>query len=194
VDWCDELSAIARQKGLITEIGDNEGFHVSYPVYSVTFTPITRKEDKPFLCPECGRFLIVGPERKRYETLSEHVSSPNDEPPSRITFICGDANCPTRKMSLYWGYDGSLFFSISDNVAYKWFRDNEINPRDRSTHHRKGTAAVHSFDYFYNHEKCFQNKTNAHRFWFETIVPKWIHIKYKVMVKLGLRKKAFWDK
>ena len=44
-------------------------------------------------CPMCGRRLVKGGD-KAYETLIDHVESPNDTPPLRPTQVCENGACP----------------------------------------------------------------------------------------------------
>ncbi|HUW14921.1 MAG TPA: hypothetical protein VM537_34695 [Anaerolineae bacterium] len=56
-------------------------------------------------CPRCGMELVRG-EPKEYETLSEHVSNPNQEEyPLRATYAC-PAGCGN---NTFWDPDGAEY-------------------------------------------------------------------------------------
>jgi len=62
---------------------------------------------KPLLCPFCGKELILGEQRK-YETLADHVCDPNREDyPLRNTYVCtcGDA------LNSFWDEWGAFYSS-----------------------------------------------------------------------------------
>ena len=60
---------------------------------------------KKMKCPFCGCFLLEG-EQKRYETLCEHVSNPNQEYyPLRDTWVC---NCEKSHNS-FWDWYGDFY-------------------------------------------------------------------------------------
>lgn len=67
------------------------------------------------LCPCCKSEIIIGSE-KRYQTLDEHVCSPNDDSPMRLTLICSEPSCITRGHDVFWDADGDMYggFTIPD--------------------------------------------------------------------------------
>lgn len=79
-------------------------------------------------CPKCHQELIKG-EDQRFETLSDHVSDPNNHNhPLRPTFICNNSECPASKEELFWDEYGEMYgwertFKFDNNIysAYPSF-------------------------------------------------------------------------
>lgn len=62
-------------------------------------------------CPCCKSEIVIGP-KKQYETLDEHVCSPNSESPFRDTLICSNEDCITRKGNAFWDHFGDMYGGI----------------------------------------------------------------------------------
>ncbi len=60
------------------------------------------------LCPICKSELILGEGLKKYETLEEHVCSPNDEPCAKEYFICSNTSCVTHSF-VFWDHMGESY-------------------------------------------------------------------------------------
>lgn len=74
-------------------------------------------------CPKCHKPLING-EKKRFETLCEHVEDPNEEfeRPLRNTFICNNPQCPAFNENIFWDESGAMY---GHNFKFKF--DNDLN-------------------------------------------------------------------
>lgn len=59
-------------------------------------------------CPCCKSSIIEG-EESHYQNSLDHISNPNGNPPSRITYICSESTCHTRKKDMFWDEYGDLY-------------------------------------------------------------------------------------
>lgn len=78
------------------------------------------KEALEMKCPKCGKNLIIGEGTKRYQTLEEHVMSPNDEVSRKPYFICPDVNCSLFHNS-FWDFQGSFYSNLTIEEQIKIF-------------------------------------------------------------------------
>jgi len=86
-------------------------------------------EDKILKCPFCKSKLILG-DKKRYETVVEHVDNPNiNQYPLRNTYLC---NCEDSK---------GVFWDIYGDIHSLEFKNNFIN---------KNTSAINSDSWKFN--------------------------------------------
>jgi len=68
-----------------------------------------KKED--IYCPRCLSLLVYGEGTRRYQTLVEHVCSPNDPVSAKKYLICSNEKCPTRINDDFWDWYGSFYYS-----------------------------------------------------------------------------------
>lgn len=90
---------------IVKWIVDKISFLMAYVVeYSFIGFKVT------IFCPVCHSRLVYG-DIRQYETLSDHVVAPNDDPPMRPSFICVDGDCPLNfvKTHTFYGMDGSRY-------------------------------------------------------------------------------------
>lgn len=71
---------------------------------------------KDWKCPSCESKITFG-EVARYQTLDEHVCSPNSTPKLRRTLICSNRECITRKKNIFWDEYGDRYggFLVKDS-------------------------------------------------------------------------------
>lgn len=86
-------------------------------------------------CPCCGtRLVFMG--RERFQTLSEHVMSPNEPVTKKNSFGCPNEYCAAHKEKILWLEDGDGPYS-SWNKKIKYIDDNNAPFR---TYHRRLNA------------------------------------------------------
>lgn len=59
-------------------------------------------------CPMCKSELILGQGLKVYQTLEEHVCSPNDIPCAKEYFMCSNPSCVANSF-VYWDEMGESY-------------------------------------------------------------------------------------
>lgn len=62
-----------------------------------------------FYCPRCMSTLIKGKGTKIYETLVEHVCSPNSPVYAKEYYICSNEKCPTLANGYFWDVYGDSY-------------------------------------------------------------------------------------
>jgi hypothetical protein len=72
---------------------------------------------KKLLCPICERPLEITT-KGHYETLSEHVSSPNDTPSLKEGYTCTYEYCIANNLGATWIESGELYMHPPDGVAW----------------------------------------------------------------------------
>lgn len=65
-------------------------------------------ETNKMYCPCCKSEIIKG-KAERYQTLDEHVSNPNSPSPLRLTNVCSNEFCETRKHDIFWDDMGDMY-------------------------------------------------------------------------------------
>lgn len=60
-------------------------------------------------CPRCMSSLVKGKGTKVYETLIEHVCSPNSPVYAKEYFICSNEKCPTLSNGYFWDSFGDSY-------------------------------------------------------------------------------------
>lgn len=62
-------------------------------------------------CPRCLSLLVYGEGTRKYQTLVEHVCSPNDPVSAKEYLICSNDKCLTRINDDFWDWYGSFYHS-----------------------------------------------------------------------------------
>lgn len=68
-------------------------------------------EDKLY-CPRCLSILKKGEGTRMYETLIDHVCSPNSPGYPKEYLICSNNKCPTRIHDDFWDWYGAFYYSV----------------------------------------------------------------------------------
>lgn len=69
-------------------------------------------------CPRCFSQIIRGEGYRTYQTLVDHVFSPNSPAPSQEYFICSNKDCPTRIDDDFWDWYGDFYYSGDYNKDF----------------------------------------------------------------------------
>jgi len=90
------------------------------------------------LCPCCREPLRLG-SPKRYETLDEHICSPNGSSPVRSTWTCRDGVCAAGATEIFWAQDGEGPYK-SYGTEVPWIDNNPVpfNSYHRAIHFQCG--------------------------------------------------------
>lgn len=80
-------------------------------------------------CPLCQFDLVPG-EQRRFETLVEHVTAPNDEPSMKQGYTCVRPYCPAEIFSLHWLDNGEGPYGEAPfSLTYLDWNDGIMFPR-----------------------------------------------------------------
>lgn len=140
-----------------------------------------------FYCPRCLSPLVYGEGTRRYQTLVEHVCSPNRPVSAKRYIICSNEKCLTRINDDFWDWYGAFYDSwrYSDD----FFIDGDHN-------------AINSGARAFSLDKVKRQIVFLHLIWFRAqidVTPKYddpglniIGYKYKISACTRRRIKDLW--
>jgi len=74
-------------------------------------------------CPECKIELVISSEKRRYETLLDHVSDPNGKSPMRSCYVCPNEKCCLFE-NAFWDSQGD-FYNLTGK-GLDWAKENSL--------------------------------------------------------------------